>query len=112
MASTPQILFSPTVTSAVDWATTSWPHAAIATGTLTTLTLAGLMLVRTLRRRMKAQAARRRAAETAARETGQSPDEGLDFYTVYVTAMAMLLSVNGMWHVFTETMHLPWIVRL
>ena len=112
MASTPQILFSPTVTSAVDWATTSWPHAAIATGALTVVSLAGLVLVRTLRRRMKAQAARRRAAASAAQGSGQSPDEGLDFYTVYVTAMAMLLSVNGMWHVFTETMHLPWIVRL
>jgi hypothetical protein len=106
--SAPQAVFSPTVTSAFNWAVGSWPHAGIAGGVLAALALAGSLAARSVRRHRAAAAARKAAAAAA----GESPDEGLDVYTVYVTAMAMALSVNGMWHVFTETMHLPWIVRL
>jgi hypothetical protein len=108
MASTPQTLFSPTVTSDFDWAVGSWAHAGIVGGVLAAAAAAVALAVRTVRH-SRATAAGRRAA---ALDAGESPDEGLDVYTVYVTAMAMALSINGMWHVFTETMHLPWIVRL
>jgi hypothetical protein len=108
MASTPQTLFSPTVTSDFDWAVGSWAHAGIVGGVLAAAAAAVALAVRTVRRSRATAAARRAAALDA----GESPDEGLDVYTVYVTAMAMALSINGMWHVFTETMHLPWIVRL
>lgn len=108
MASASQTVFSPTVTSGYDWAISSWAHAGIAGGVLAGLALAAALVVRAVRRHRAAAAARRAAMLDA----GESPDEGLEVYTVYVTAMAMFLSVNGMWHVFTETMHLPWIVRL
>lgn len=106
--STPQTLFSPTVTSDFDWATSTWAHGGIVLGLLAAVCVAAVLVVRAVRR-SRAEAAARR---TAAQDAGESPDEGLDVFTVYVTAMAMCLSVNGMWHVFSQVMHLPWIVRL
>lgn len=50
------------------------------------------------------------AAARARREAGGA--EGMDPFTVYVTLMATALSVNGMWHVFTETIPLPGVVRV
>jgi hypothetical protein len=96
------------VTSAVTWAAESVPHAVLAAVGLGVAAAAVLLVARSVRR------ARNRAAELRkeAIAAGETPAESMDPFTVYVTLMAMFLSIDGMWHVFGETMHLPWIVRL
>jgi hypothetical protein len=108
MASTTQNLFGRTVTNAVTWAAASVPHAVLAAAGLGVAAGLGLVAARAVRRARTEAAARRKAAI----EAGETPAESMDPFTVYVTLMAMFLSINGMWHVFTETMHLPWVVRL
>jgi hypothetical protein len=111
MATANDAVFGRTLTSAVAWAVRSGPHAVIAGGVLAAAVVAAVLFGRVARRRLAAVKARRAAAAEAA-VRGENADEGLDPFTVYVTLMATFLSVNGMWHVFTEVMHLPWVVRL
>ena len=61
------------------------------------------------KRRQELALARAQAGTTAAEDPKNEP---LDPFTAFVTLMATFLSVNGMWHVFGETMHLPGPARV
>lgn len=94
---------SPSITAvAWQWVTADTTHAVIAAAA--GLAAAGLLTFGVGRVRRQVAAARARRVEGA-------PD-GMDPFTVYVTLMATALSVNGMWHVFTETIPLPGVVRV
>lgn len=93
---------------ASDWLAhaSTWQQAAVAGGAVVVVGLSLWWSGRVVKRRTKAAAERLRAAMA-----GDETTEPMDPYIAFVTLMATLLSVSGMWRVFGETMHLPNLVR-
>lgn len=91
-----------------DWLAhaSTWQQAAVASGAVLAAGLSLWWSARLVKRRTMAAAERLRSAMA-----GDETNEPMDPYIAFVTLMATLLSVSGMWRVFGETMHLPNLVR-
>src|SRR5437870_1359972 len=91
----------------------AWQQGAVAGGAVVVV---GVLILWPVRRRRRVEKHRQELALLRAQAGGAAAEEPknepLDPFTAFVTLMATFLSVNGMWHVFGETMHLPGPARI
>lgn len=96
---------------AADWLAhaQAWQQGAVAGGAAVVI---GALIWWPIHHRRQAKKRRQELALLAGPDAAEPKDEPLDPFTAFVTLMATFLSVNGMWHVFGEAMHLPGPARL